>query len=345
MYKITPTNGEPQIVNSKHIIYGKKKDYYRHTYNDFTITAEDYYNLIKDAPRKSDGYKLIKSNSIYFNHQNVPIDPYLFGFWLGDGNSDKFRFTSNDIEIWEYLKEVALKENLEYRETLCTNTKSCKHIYLSNHNKINPLWSKFRTLGVVNNKHIPNIYKFNSREILLQLLAGLIDSDGTYNKKKHEVQFTQYEGREQLVHDFAYICRSLGMRVSEDVRISKERILDGKIIKGGVKQYRCSILYGHSEIPTKILRKQTTDRDNSKDRMACTFKIEPYKIDKYYGFSLTGNQLFLLKDFTICHNSWPSWKKAYLQGEALVEDQGSKFGIRLAWGKNLSVPSYSVKSR
>lgn len=43
--------------------------------------------------------------------------------------------------------------------------------------------------------------------------------------------------------------------------------------------------------------------------------------------------------------SWPSWKKAYLQGEALVEDQGSKFGIRLAWGKNLSVPSYSVKSR
>lgn len=31
--------------------------------------------------------------------------------------------------------------------------------------------------------------------------------------------------------------------------------------------------------------------------------------------------------------SWPDWKKAYLQGEALVGIQGSKFGIRLAWGK------------
>ena len=30
--------------------------------------------------------------------------------------------------------------------------------------------------------------------------------------------------------------------------------------------------------------------------------------------------------------SWPNWKKAYLQGEALVGIQGSKFGIRMAWG-------------
>lgn len=30
--------------------------------------------------------------------------------------------------------------------------------------------------------------------------------------------------------------------------------------------------------------------------------------------------------------SWPNWKKAYLQGEALVGIQGAKFGIRLAWG-------------
>lgn len=30
--------------------------------------------------------------------------------------------------------------------------------------------------------------------------------------------------------------------------------------------------------------------------------------------------------------SWPNWKKAYIQGEALVGIQGSKFGIRLAWG-------------
>ena len=31
--------------------------------------------------------------------------------------------------------------------------------------------------------------------------------------------------------------------------------------------------------------------------------------------------------------SWPNWKKAYIQGEALVNIQGQKFGIRMAWGK------------
>lgn len=30
--------------------------------------------------------------------------------------------------------------------------------------------------------------------------------------------------------------------------------------------------------------------------------------------------------------SWPNWKKAYIQGEALVNIQGQKFGIRMAWG-------------
>jgi hypothetical protein len=30
--------------------------------------------------------------------------------------------------------------------------------------------------------------------------------------------------------------------------------------------------------------------------------------------------------------SWPNWKKAFIQGDALVNIQGQKFGIKLAWG-------------
>jgi hypothetical protein len=39
-------NKEEQIVNSKHIIYGKKYDYYKKTFTDFTIHAEDFYNMV-----------------------------------------------------------------------------------------------------------------------------------------------------------------------------------------------------------------------------------------------------------------------------------------------------------
>ena len=36
--------------------------------------------------------------------------------------------------------------------------------------------------------------------------------------------------------------------------------------------------------------------------------------------------------------SWPDWKKAYIQGEALVNIQGQKFGMRMAWGKIFMCP-------
>lgn len=30
--------------------------------------------------------------------------------------------------------------------------------------------------------------------------------------------------------------------------------------------------------------------------------------------------------------SWPNWKKAFIQGDALINIQGIRFGIKCAWG-------------
>lgn len=337
MFKLIPNNGQEQIVNSNHIIYGKYRDYSKNTYQDFEIKAKDYYEMIQKYPRRKDNYKLIKANKITFKHQDVPIDPYLFGFWLGDGHSADTKFTSKDSEILNFLQKFAENNNLNVSFRDCDNSIGCKHIRFSGKEGSNNwLRIKLKELGVWDNKYIPDCYIYNSREILLQLLAGLIDSDGTYNPGKHEVQITQYEEHKQIIEKATFICRMLGMRVSTDVRISKQRIINGKTIKGGVKQYRLKILYGHSEIPTKIARKQTEERSekykSSRDRLACTFKIEKYSIGEYYGFSLDGNQLFLLEDFTVCHNSWPNSTKAFIQGDALVSIQGQKFGIKIIGG-------------
>ena len=70
-----------------------------------------------------------------------------------------------------------------------------------------------------------------------------------------------------------------------------------------------------------------------KQKEYSTFTIEPYREGEFFGFSLDGNQLFLLEDFTICHNSWPNSLKAFEQGDALVGIQGSKFGVKVAGGR------------
>lgn len=338
MYKIVPAVGDTQIVNANHILYGKKRNYSKKTYEPFQIRTEDYYNMVMEHPRKKDGYKLLHSNSVNFPHQDVPIDPYIFGMWLGDGDSAKARFTSEDQEIIDYIVNYGNANNFDVRISDCVNAKSCKHIYLASKTTTNQFHTWLRELGVFNNKHIPDCYLYNDRETLLQMLAGLVDSGGTYNKSKRDVEITQYEGRKHLIDQIEYVCHLLGMRVSRDIRVSKQRVIDGKIIKGSVQQYRLKILWGHSQIPSKLPRKQSTDRDNSKsksqlDRLDTTFKIEKTEVGEYYGFTLDGNQLFLLRDFTVCHNSWPGLDTAVVQGQELCEVQGMPRGTMLFGGK------------
>ena len=337
MYKLIMDNKEEQIVNSKHIIYGKKYDYYRKTFTDFAIHAEDFYNMVQESPRKRDGYKLIKA-VLDFPKQEVPIDPYIFGYWLGDGDSSKARFTSMDPEVISRIEKYAHENNSEVSILECDNSKGCYHIHILKREGENTNWftDKLRQLNVLNNKHIPDCYKFNDRETRLQVLAGLVDSDGTYNQKKQIVEITQYEGHKAIIDGVSFICHSLGLKTTLSTRISKEKNLNNRIVKGGILQYRLRILYGHSQIPTLIPRKQTTDRaghgKGSIDKLAYSFKIEKVQTDNYYGFSLDKDQLFLLEDFTVCHNSWPGLTTAIVQGQELCEVQGVPRGQMLFGG-------------
>ncbi|MGN8774752.1 LAGLIDADG family homing endonuclease, partial [Candidatus Weimeria sp. HCP3S3_B5] len=70
-----------------------------------------------------------------------------------------------------------------------------------------------RALGVLKNKHIPDIYLTASREQRLQLLQGLMDSDGTIHKKTGRSTFTNTDMR--LIRGARSLVRSLGWKTSE----------------------------------------------------------------------------------------------------------------------------------
>ncbi|UWF82784.1 MAG: Homing endonuclease [Bacteriophage sp.] len=58
------------------------------------------------------------------------------------------------------------------------------HLSSGKPGKANWLLNELRNLKVLNNKHIPDDYIFDSRENRLKLLAGLIDTDGWYQSDK-----------------------------------------------------------------------------------------------------------------------------------------------------------------
>jgi dTDP-4-amino-4,6-dideoxygalactose transaminase len=97
----------------------------------------------------------------------------MIGYWLGDGTSCRSEITTNDPEIVEYyvdrLPEIDCKIKRE-------KDKSGMHYYISGINNVkaqgqkgrNKFLTSLKNLNLINNKHIPDIYKINSRENRLE---------------------------------------------------------------------------------------------------------------------------------------------------------------------------------
>ena len=106
-------NNVLKSVDMNLLIVGKGTENWRSTYRNISNLdiigtvddIKDYYDMVSKNPRKKDGYKLIRSSYVHFEHKDVPIDPYIFGLWLGDGDSAKARFTSEDQEVIDYLTQ------------------------------------------------------------------------------------------------------------------------------------------------------------------------------------------------------------------------------------------------
>jgi DNA modification methylase len=131
---------------------------------------------------------------------------------------------------------------------------------------------------------IDSRYLKNSREIRLQLLAGLLDAGGYLVDGCYKVAT-----RAGLHNDILFLCRSLGF----PVRHAFELI-------NGVT-YDCVYIGGHTHlIPC---REMVSKRRRIKNPLVYGFTVEALGEGDYYGFEIDGNHLYLLGDFTVTHNT------------------------------------------
>lgn len=102
---------------------------------------------------------------INLSDQNLLIDPYVLGAWLGDGSAADGRITCFDSEIIDKVRS----KGYEVREAPAT-----PNLYT-----IIGLKIQLRETGVLSNKHVPSIYLRGSTQQRTELLKGLMDTDGT----------------------------------------------------------------------------------------------------------------------------------------------------------------------
>ena len=138
----------------------------------------------------------------------LPIDPYLLGLWLGDGSSGSPVITSHRDDEPHY-RQSALSAGENWRimndkNGVLTCSMACGPA---------PLFLiRLRQLEVLNNKHVPPMYLRASIDQRLEVLRGLMDSDGYVDCRGGQAEFTSIS--EHLSRGALEVALSLGQKAN-----------------------------------------------------------------------------------------------------------------------------------
>ena len=199
IYKITLKDGRTVEASSNHL--WKVIDY--NGLEKIKTTSELLSHFIRSKGNyKESIYYIPKNEGVEFKEQNIPIDPYFLGLLLGDGTlgsatKNKIKFTSSLVDMREYIKILKFKFKTfddRHHSIDCADIKQ-------NLIELNLFDKRSHT------KFIPEIYKYNSKKVRLEILKGLMDTDGTCDKNGNSC-FASVS--ENLAKDVLFLARSLG---------------------------------------------------------------------------------------------------------------------------------------
>ena len=254
----------------------------------------DFAHVRKDGNGTEYKYRVPMNGPVEYTEKDLPIDPYTFGVWLGDGSSAGSLVTCSDDDKEEMMRLVsACGHHVEWHN----GSGNRAGYFTIDANIGNPLNPKLRRLGVLGDKHIPQDYLQGSIEQRLALLQGLMDTDG-FCEKRGQCEFAQKS--EVIVDQVRELLASLGIKSSKR---RKEIKCNGKIC------YAFSVLfYTDKSFPCfRMERKKARLKDTLSKRMSFksivnieSIPIEPSKciaIDDPRKLYLVG------ESYTATHNT------------------------------------------
>ena len=137
--------------------------------------------------------------------KELPVDPYTYGIWLGDGSTSQGRITQNndDVSIFDYVP-------YEISSIYDGASENVKVYHLKG------LVDDLHKLGLCYQKHIEEKYIHDSYLTAsigqrLELLAGIIDTDGYLDKNKQ--RYVIVTCGEKLKDDIVSLISTFGWRV------------------------------------------------------------------------------------------------------------------------------------
>ena len=295
MVEVRPTKGSAWQCNDDHILTLAKTPE-RAGEREAELVDVSVKEWLEWPKSRKHLYKLVRAAGVPFTEQKLPIHPYLLGLLLGDGRFMKqgrgIQLTTGDAEIAERAKWLAMGEGVNLVPYAGRN-----YGFTTLAGQPNRLLDVLKVLGLEakssTDKFIPPLYRVGSMEQRRELLAGLIDSDGSLGHNAYDY----LSKSEQLAEGVAFIARSLGLAAYQSTRVISSGPYRGNVY------HRVSISGEISQVPCVLPRKRGAKRQQKKSVRRTGFAIKSVGAGDYYGFKLSGDGRFLLADFTVTHNS------------------------------------------
>jgi hypothetical protein len=321
-YRITLRDGRVVYASDDHIWNVIRANTGKVLHLSTKYLYEHYISKRKPSWRIPSGkayiYFIPKNEGVDFDSKEVPIEPYTLGLLLGDGSfrnkgfKNQVIFTSDKRDIDTYKSRVPY---------VIDKIGSDGYSYAIRFNNQflhdNRLW-----MCKSEDKFIPDLYKYNSREIRLNLLKGLLDSDGSVHGNTPILNTAS----SKLANDVMEIARSLGYNCHYTVRKAGYKI--NNELKQCLNTYEISI-YGGKEL-FNLKRKQDTiveGKLTSRAIKTCITNIEYIgkRLCKCVTVDAKDNS-YLIGDFIQTHNCGKSYSLSAIMGHNLIlgESEESK---------------------
>ena len=184
----------------------KNKPCYKITFDDTSTAICDDEHLwtlnngnVVPVTKLKKRDKISLTKPINTENVDLPIDPYVLGYWLGNGRNRGGEICSSD----QFIFDEITKRGYNLGEDI-GDGENCESKTIFN------LTKELRKLNLLHNKHIPSIYLRASYEQRLDLLRGLMDSDGNVNEVRKQAIFTSCT--KELSNDTKELLLTLGQR-------------------------------------------------------------------------------------------------------------------------------------
>jgi intein/homing endonuclease len=223
-YRVTFDDGGSVVTDHRHswTVFDRwRAGSARHREDGFepwrTLTTEQLLRLslrLRDGSPKDRGFKrfgLPWGSAVDLPKKDLPLDPYVLGLWLGDGDARVATIAMGDEDRPEL---VGILHDLGFTTSEYNYGSGCPVVRFNHgarYGKAGTSQHALRDLGVLGNKHVPEDYLLGSVDQRLALLQGLMDSDGSSSERGNCVFVNKDRG---LCEAVTALVRSLGWRTT-----------------------------------------------------------------------------------------------------------------------------------